>query len=191
MQTSGSNMGVKGYTLAEMMIVVLILGIIVTMARPSFRRMINSMQVERFVQQLQMEEQALRQYAIFNRGYPASASPGVFPTVPVSMQEYLPSGFDWAAPTPLGGNWKWESTSAIPNDGTQGGRARGFFFEYGITISSASAQNPLWSTNLFLEVDKRIDDGNLSTGAFRKNNNLSAYSYALQYDTKKPWGTSR
>ena len=184
MQTIRSNPGVKGYTLLEMMIVVAVIGVLITMARPSFRRMINNMQVERFVQQLQMEEQAFRQFAIFNRGYPPTAAPH---ELPPGLQGYLPAGFNWTNATPLGGNWKWDGTDP---DGMQGGRNRGFFFEYGITISTV--YTPLWASNLFQEVDRRIDDGNLNTGIFRKNNQaINVYSYSLQYDTKKPWGTAQ
>ena len=181
MQTIRSNPDVKGFTLIEVMVVTVIIVLVATMALPSFTRMNNNAQVERVVQQLQMEEQALRQYAIFNRGYPSNAVAAVLPTTPATLQEYLPAGFNWTNSTPLGGNWKWEANA----------KANGFYFEYGISISKL--YNPLWSPKLFLQVDQRIDDGNLSTGAFRSNNiagNNSVYSYALQY-TNQPWGTAQ
>jgi prepilin-type N-terminal cleavage/methylation domain-containing protein len=191
MQTIQSNPGVKGFTLLEMMIVVCIVGVLATMAAPSFRRMINNMQVERLVQQLQMEEQAFKQFAIFNRGYPPSADPGVLPP---GLQEYLPSGLtNWGnVPTSLGGNWKWEGKDST---GT-GSKGRGLYFEFGISISKFYSSNPLWPPSLFREVDRRIDDGNLSTGAFRSNNiagNSSIYSYALQSNAPPIgiWGTAQ
>jgi prepilin-type N-terminal cleavage/methylation domain-containing protein len=179
MQTIRSNSGVKGYTMIEIMIVVTIVGVLVGMSLPSFRRMNNNAQVERFVQQLQMEEQALRQFAIFNRGYPTNVNDTV---CPAGLQEYLPAGFNWSAPTPLGGNWKWEGKA----------RARGFFFEYGITVSTL--HTPLLSSNLFLQADLRMDDGSFTNGVFQKNNQaISPYSYSLQSYAPPAgiWGTTQ
>ncbi len=67
----------------------------------------------------------------------------------------LPPGMDglisnelWVTQTPLGGNYNWEGLNGYPYAG--------------IAIEGATA-----STSVIAELDKRLDDGNLSTGNFR------------------------
>ena len=178
MPAARNNRFGQGFTLLETMMVVAIIAILTAMAVPSYRSLTGVASVERFVQQLQMAEQGLRQYAIFNRGYPANVTTGVLPP---GLQKHLPSGFDWTAPTPLGGNWNWD------------GKARtswGFYFEYGISISPL--YGALQSQSFFEDVDRRVDDGNLNTGNFRKHNqSWSTYAYAIQLNANSPWGTTQ
>lgn len=165
----------SGFTLVEIVLAIGFIALLAAVAVPCYRVLNESTRVGRFVRRLQAAEQALRQYAAQNGGYPPNVTTR---TTPDGLQTHLPVDFDWSAETPLGGNWNWD------------GKARttwGFYFEYGISVSSLYS-SPM-SQRLFEEVDRRIDDGNLKTGAFRRHDqSWSTYSYAIQDNVSVPGG---
>jgi hypothetical protein len=93
---------------------------------------------------------------------PADAPPG---RVPAGMQPYL-AKFDWEAPSALGGHFRWSplpppvnlaATKAPPP--LPGGT---------VTLTAFPPSPPLrLSFADLLEIDRRIDDGDLATGKLR------------------------
>ena len=130
----------KGFTLVEIMIVVVIIGLLAAMALPAFRRMRERTQASRLANDFQKYSAAFQQYNMENGGWPPMAAAGV---IPVGMESYLKATF--TQPTPLGGNFMWGGTNGILR----------------VAITGTPATDAV-----FRQVDALLDDGNLATGDF-------------------------
>ncbi len=147
--------GRRGFTLVEVMIVVAIIGLLAVIALPSLIRARQDTQRNAFINDLRIARDAFELFAI-NRGYfPEDRWPGI---IPDGMDEYL-TKFRWDEPTPIGGYWDWDNGQ--------------FGFRAGISVFQ-----PDRTPAEMREIDRRIDDGNLSTGAFRQRN--SGYIWILE-----------
>lgn len=134
-----------GFTLVEIMIVVAIIALLAVIALPSFLRARQSAQNAKFVNALRVASNAIETYAVEHNGYPSDANRSV---VPSGMATYLDATLDWTGPTPIGGQWDWD------------------FNVFGVK-AAISVVNPTASLAQLLEIDRRIDDGDLATGAFQ------------------------
>ncbi len=83
---------------------------------------------------------------------PGGGSPGVFPA---GMEGYL-SQTNWSRTTPIGGNYQFATQS--PQLGSR--------FAAVIIISSVGTNLVTSDFNQLSDIDKKLDDGNLSTGLF-------------------------
>lgn len=163
----------RGFSLTEIMVVVAIVALMVGIAVPSFQKIRDQSRVNEFVNTLHMLRGAFQEYATMNRGYPAPSPAGVMPP---GMTNFLPRNFNFAAPTPLGGNWAWFS-----------GFAGGYAFAISVIGGNGGAP-PLADSSLFLQADQQLDDGNLNTGSFRCLMSGVWYIYVLQQNANQPWG---
>ncbi len=104
-------LGTQGFTLVEIMIVVVIIGLLAAMAVPAFQRIRRNVQNKTFANDLRQIRGAADQYIMEYSAYPEDGFPG---SLPVGLAEYLPSGFG-ARNTPVGGQWTGISNnSAAP-----------------------------------------------------------------------------
>jgi prepilin-type N-terminal cleavage/methylation domain-containing protein len=134
-----------GFTLVEIMIVVAIIALLAVIALPSFLRAREQTQNAKFVNALRVASNAIETYAVEHNGYPTDSNRSV---VPSGMATYLDATLNWSGPTPIGGQWDWD------------------FNVFGVK-AAISVVNPTASASQLLDIDKRIDDGDLTTGAFQ------------------------
>jgi type IV pilus assembly protein PilA len=135
----------------EIMVVVVIIGLLAALAIPAFQRVRHASQNARIMNDLRVFTQAFETYNTINGTWPAPISPGV---VPVGMTGDF-KGDVWKNRTVIGGDWDWDNTLA------SGGYA-------GISITDVSG-NPITADDAQLtEIDAKIDDGDLTTGNFRR-----------------------
>jgi hypothetical protein len=84
---------------------------------------------------------------------PGNGAPAAFPA---GMEGYL-GATSWQRPTPIGGLYTWD-----PNSTQQGERYRAV-----IVLSSSTGQPVTTDLAQLLDLDRRIDDGDLAAGNFR------------------------
>jgi prepilin-type N-terminal cleavage/methylation domain-containing protein len=136
----------QGFTLVELMIVVAIIALLAVMALPSFMRARQQAQNTKFVNALRIAAGAFDTYCMEHSTYPPDVNRGVLPP---GMDLYLGPTLDWTEPTPIGGNWDWDSNV--------------FGFGAGVSVIGSNA-----SAAQVLSIDEKIDDGDLATGHFQQ-----------------------
>src|ERR1700730_4328808 len=134
-----------GFTLVEIMIVVAIIALLAAMALPSFLRARQKAQDAKLINALRVATDAFQMYAVEHNTYPADVNRGV---VPAGMDLYFGSNFNFAATTPIGGNFDWDYQQ--------------FGFTAGVSVVGSGVGDVRMS-----EVDSKIDNGNLTSGAFQ------------------------
>jgi len=144
----------RGFTLVEIMVVVVIIGLLAALAIPAFQRSQRASQNARVINDFRIFAQAFELYNAQNGAWPNNVGAGVIPTLPVPMAGDFKADTWQAATTPIGGRWNWD------NNLSSGGFA-------GISISATGAY-PLVSDAQLAEVDAKLDDGDLTTGLFQK-----------------------
>lgn len=133
------------FTLVEIMIVVVIIGLLAAMAIPALQRVQRRSQNSRFVSDLRVFTQAFETYALENGNWPPNVGPGV---VPAGLSSAIQVSV-WTAPTVLKGNWNYDRNLN------------------GIAVAVSLSGSPVTDAQM-TEIDAMIDDGDLSTGNFQK-----------------------
>jgi type IV pilus assembly protein PilA len=131
------------------MIVVVIIGLLAAMAIPAFQRIQRASQNSRIVNDFRIFAQAFEIYNTQNGTWPANVGPGVIPTSPVPMAGDFRAAA-WQTATAIGGQWNWDRNIAG--------------ISAGISISNFACTDAQ-----LMEIDAKIDDGDLTTGRFRKS----------------------
>lgn len=147
----------NAFTLVEILIVVVILGILAAIIVPQFSSATDDASRAAFVRDLRVYTDAAELFTAQQGRYLEDSSTG-----------QLPAGFDryidadrWTRRTSIGGRWDAEYmemgvTSAV-----------------GVHFSNAGDRR---DDDFMLEIDVVIDDGDLATGAFRKLANDRFYA---------------
>ena len=128
------------------MVVVVIIGLLASLAVPAFQRVIHASENSRIVNDFRIFSQAFETYASENGTWPPNAGAGV---IPVGMSNNF-KNVTWVSNTVIGGRWNWD------NFASSGG------------ITGISIQNFTASDAQLTEIDAKIDDGDLTTGRLRK-----------------------
>ena len=145
----------KGFTLVEIMIVVAIIGLLAALGIPNMLRAGQNARKSRFAHDIKAAGNAFVQYAFANGNYPSDKTPTQMPD---GMEDYL-AKFPWTEDTPIGGQWDWD------------------YQQFGVK-AGVSVKSPKWADEDMEKIDNLFDDGNLSTGQFRKRS--GGYIYILE-----------
>lgn len=143
-----------GWSIIELAIVVLIIGILAALAIPLFAMIIKKSRFSTLANDLRTHSEAFQNYAMEEGDFPSShTTAGTF--VP-GMEELL--SHKWRDKTPVGGAYTWEF-SLDPDPAKT--------LAYIQVIQQPP--NNVFNITLddFRELDEKLDDGNLGTGLLR------------------------
>ena len=146
--------GRGGFTLIEILIVVIILGILAGIVIPQFAKASGDSSNTAFAHSVKLYARLFAYQQHKGAAWPADRTPGEFP--PEMAGKLDPA--EWAKATPIGGQWDWDQST------------------YG-AVAAVSVYRPDRSPAEMIEIDKMIDDGNLTTGSFRQR--TDGYIYIL------------
>ena len=136
---SGRTKRCAGFTLVEIMVVVVIIGLLAAIAIPAFQRSRERSLAARYTNDFRQFESAFQRYALEKGQFPPAGAVGV---IPAGMTGYLPETFTQTSP--MGGNYQWSGPSAT------------------IVLRGSNATDAVMKY-----VDAALDDGDLASGEFK------------------------
>jgi len=125
--------------------VVLIIGLLAAMALPAFQRVRRGAISKRYLNDARQIRDGAERYALETGGFP----PNGIGSLHANLRGYIPDSLMDSTTTVLGGVWDWD----YQQDG----------FTASVSVYQFTAADPQ-----LLDIDRTIDDGNLTTGLFRK-----------------------
>jgi prepilin-type N-terminal cleavage/methylation domain-containing protein len=135
----------RGFSLVEIMIVVVIIGILASIALPAFERVWSNSTFTAFYNDLRVFQEALHT-CVLETGNTDQGS--VTRALSEEFTDYVDQAI-WSEETPIGGNWDVEYNSS----------------GVGLAIGAHGALLP---NSTLLDIDDKFDDGDLATGNLRK-----------------------
>ncbi len=148
----------SGFTLVEILVVVVILGILAAIVIPQFAAASDQSQKTTFVTNLRQFTTAAILFHQETGQYPEDASTG---TIPTGLDAYLDAD-KWTQGPSLGGQWDAE----YQDEG-------GITSALGVVFEGTGATR---DDDYMRDIDRLIDDGDLATGGFRKISSNRYYS---------------
>lgn len=138
----------RGFTLVEILIVVVILGILAAIVVPQFAGATQDARVGAFVSSVKSYADACDYYNAREGRYPEDGSSGI---APAGMESNIDTE-EFASGTPLGGVWDIE------------------YYDSGVSAAVGvhfnTGTNP--GDTVMILVDEMFDDGDLNSGSFQK-----------------------
>lgn len=131
----------RGFTLVEIMIAVVIIGLLAVIAVPTFAKLRTRSVATRLINDIRQYSDAYQRYSLENGAWPPVGGVSEMPT---GMELLLPKAYE--QPSPVGGGFTWSGDSA---------RMR-------LTNATGATET------IMILVDQGVDDGDLSGGDFRR-----------------------
>ena len=147
-----------GFTLLELLVVVAIIGIIASIAVSVLREQVEKATISAAISELKTFETGFVSYATDSGDFPPDTHLNGNFNLPAGMEDYMPVR-KWSQETSLGGNYNWEGPDNYPYAGI-------------------SWFKPTAPASAFALLDRKFDDGDLSSGKFRLTPN-GRYTYIL------------
>ena len=144
----------RGFTLVEIMIVVIIIGVLAVMAYPAFLKVKTHSLASRIANDFRSFSGLFEVYTLDNGTFPADASPGA---IPAGMENYIKTS-DWTSMSPIGGNYDW-----IYNGPT------------GTPVAAIAISGYTTGDEPLLKLDEIMDDGSLGSGIIQKTGGSIIY----------------
>lgn len=129
----------SGFSLVEIMVVVVIIGLLASIAIPAFNRVRVTARASAFANDMRTFVTAAETYLLETGMELEDSSTG---NVPTGWAEYIPVN-KWTSPTPIGGSWDME-------------------------IGALGVVGYDFTEQELTELDAMHDDGSLTTGSVRK-----------------------
>jgi prepilin-type N-terminal cleavage/methylation domain-containing protein len=136
-----SSNGTAGFTLVEIGVVVAILGVLVSIAIPGYKKITERSTNTVMSNDFRAVTGALEHYALEQGSWPPDGGGGW----PAELTGYLPPPDRWNRPTPIGGKWSW----ALDGDDA---------------VAAVRISNFTAPISQLLKLDAMIDDGSIETG---------------------------
>lgn len=137
-----------GFTLVEIMVVVVILGLLVSMAMPAFQKVRNNSLSSRIANDFRIFAYAFETCALEAGTWPPDGNAN---EIPLLAQPYIKSS-NWNRGAVSGSWWDWEGAG-----------------RHGVSASiNFVDQDQNLPTGVMERVDELLDNGNLGTGIFRR-----------------------
>lgn len=147
--------GSRGFTLIELMIVVVIIALLASLAVTSYKHYVLRARLSETATQLGYFAREFNVWKQVNGRYPNDSHR----ILPPDAKGLAINEAQWLATTALGGNWNWEGPNGYPYAG--------------ISIDGATALE-----EEMMQFDAIIDNGNLASGKFRRTSN-GRFTYIL------------
>lgn len=145
--------------LVELMVVVTIISMIMLAAVPTYNRIQRKARASTVVNDFRVFAAVFQAHAHETGSWPAESAVG---DVPLGMPESELKSEAWQKITPMGGQFDWDFNQVHPGGTSPGGRWRA-----AIGIASSPTSAVILDQELLLEIDRSLDDGDLTTGSFR------------------------
>jgi prepilin-type N-terminal cleavage/methylation domain-containing protein len=139
----------RAFTVVEIMVVVVIIGLLAAAGLPSYRHLTMRSKVTALENDLRQFATAIQTYTLQNGHWPANGDPQV---IPPELASAIPDNF--TRTSPIGGVYKWNFE--VPADGVTAKAA--------IVVQTASGNPVTDDEDIFLMIDRQMDDGVLETG---------------------------
>ena len=137
-----------GFTLMEILIVVVILAVLAAIVIPAFASATEDTRKAAFAQDLRAFEGGLLRYEVDHGAFPPDGGSG---TVPTGLAPYV-NVPKWEGGTPIGGVWDNETDDVVRCG-------------MGVHFNGSGATR---DATYMADIDAMVDDGDVSTGGFRQ-----------------------